>query len=260
METDILTQCSGRSAALHLRSHSSLCSLRCALLSNLSHWSEYSISYAGVLSAFILVILANIVLYYFVVNQTQHWVYGENSLMENLQAAVAVIAGLTALLLPKQGNHFLKVVGYAFAFLGLAIFLREVDVERLPYDIPALLLWLGHGLGRNLMLVIVLALVLWQATPLIKTIKNNFLEMIPTPAGLLMGSSFILLLLSDVFEKNIIGGANHVFYEELMELDAYFLFLFAALFIRTSFERFGKNTISQKPSIEYDIDSIQQLA
>ena len=50
METDILTQCSGRSAALHLRSHSSLCSLRCALLSNLSHWSEYSISYAGVLS------------------------------------------------------------------------------------------------------------------------------------------------------------------------------------------------------------------
>ena len=54
METDILTQCSGRSAALHLRSHSSLCSLRCALLSNLSHWSEYSISYAGVLMYFIL--------------------------------------------------------------------------------------------------------------------------------------------------------------------------------------------------------------
>ena len=213
-----------------------------------------------VISTLVIMILANAALYYYVVTQAHHWIYGENSLMENMQAGLAVLAGLTALVLPKQGNHFLKVVGYAFAFLGLAIFLREVDVERLPYDVPAVLLWLGHGFGRNLMLVVILAVVIWQATPLFKTIKSNFLEIILTPTGLLMGSSFILLLLSDVFEKSILGGANHVFYEELMELDAYFLFVFAALFINTSFEKFGKNTISQKSSIEYVMGSTQQPA
>ena len=194
------------------------------------------------LSSFAVILLANALLYHFVVTQANYWIYGENSLLENMQALIALTAGLIGLFQPKNNNHLLRVVGYSFAFLGLAIFLREVDVEKLPYDIPALLLWLGHGTGRNIVLVILLSLIIWQAKSLLSTIKNNFKPLLFSPAGRLMASSFILLLLSDLFEKSIIGGAQHVFYEELMELDAYFLFLFAALVIRPSFA--GLNTES----------------
>ncbi len=49
-----------------------------------------------------------------------------------------------------------------------------------------------------------------------------------------MMSAFLLLLLSDVFEKSILGGHYHVFYEELMELNGYFLFLVAAMHLKAS--------------------------
>ncbi len=189
---------------------------------------------------FLAIILAvNAVLYYFAISQQQSWLYDENALMENLQAATALCAGFIALILPKQNNHLAKVAGYAFGFLGLAIFLREVDVERLPYDIPAFLVWLGHGIGRNLMLVVLLALVLWQTKPVTGLIKNNLGALITTPVGLLMGSALAVLLLSDLFERGVIGGASHVFYEELMELNGFALFLFASTLIRSSFEKFG---------------------
>ncbi len=183
--------------------------------------------------------LANALMYYFVITQAHHWIYDENSLLENIQALVALIAGFAGLLQFKNNNHLLRVIGYAFAFLGLAVFLREVDVERLPYDIPALLLWLGHGFGRNIMLVILLSLVLWQAKPLFSTIRENFRPLIFSSTGLLMTGSFLLLLLSDLFEKSILGGALHVFYEEMIELDAYILFLIAALTYRYSLSSFN---------------------
>ena len=183
---------------------------------------------------FALGLLANGLLYFFAVQNNVEWLYSENALMENVQAIVALIAAMVGLITCIRYQGLTSAAAFACAVLGWSIFLREVDVERLHYNIPQALVWLGHGIGRNSMLLILWIGVFWQIKKQFASIKQNFRSLVFSPSGKLLLISFGLLILSDLFEKHILGGLHHVFYEELMELDAFLLFLLAALLIKIS--------------------------
>ena len=151
----------------------------------------------------------------------------EDALMENLQAlllAFGALVSVGAAVLPHR-----RQMRFVLLTLGLMLFaflLREMDVEK--YDLPVLLVALGSGAGRNL-LIAGLGLVL-----LIVWLKN-YRSLWPTIADYLKHDACLWLYLglgcylaSYLFDKNLLATPEAVGYfpEELCENAAtYFLAL-----------------------------------
>ena len=75
----------------------------------------------------------------------------EDDLMENQQAmalAIGVLISSSGLFLPD--SRYPRFVFYVLTSFLLALFLREVDIDR--FDLPGILIALGSGSGRNLLL------------------------------------------------------------------------------------------------------------
>lgn len=154
----------------------------------------------------------------------------ENGLMENLQAlalALGTLVSVAGMLLPDR--RYPRFFFFVLTFMLLALFLREVDVER--FDLPAILIFLGSGTGRNLLLAgaALLALAvfikdyknLWPAAVALLTHRDCY----PFYLGVL------LYLAGDVFEKHwfALSRQSSVFLEELCENAATGCFLWGVL-------------------------------
>ena len=88
--------------------------------------------------------------FYGVIGLSDFDIFDENNLLENTQAFVLMFVFFLYLLPlfdPLRGD---KLIAVFFAILTLAFLLRELDIEK--FDLPKILILLGSGNGRNILL------------------------------------------------------------------------------------------------------------
>ena len=151
-------------------------------------------------------------------------IFDENNLLENTQAIVLMFVFflfLRPLFDPLRGDRLIAVF---FAILTLAFLLRELDIEK--FDLPKILILLGSGNGRNILLasgfLSTLGFALFKFRyylDLARCFLRNRTGFVTLIAGL-------FLIVGDMFEK--IDVPYHVLYEESLELLGYAFLLSAA--------------------------------
>lgn len=151
----------------------------------------------------------------------------EDHELENYQVILLFISGavyLQTLFYAQKGQKLFPAAG---ALLCFSFILRELDVEK--FDLPEIIILLGHGIGRNIMLI---GLWLLLAALFVRNSKHYLriaVNLLMTRSALLMVAGGLLLILGDLFEDKIFGVTFHQLYEELSELNGYFFILLAAL-------------------------------
>jgi membrane-associated PAP2 superfamily phosphatase len=159
----------------------------------------------------------------YVLNQTS--IYAENRFLENAQVFILALAGLIFSLPIAYQKRTDKLLLLFFAFLCLSFILREVDVEEL--NIPNILIYIGSGIGRNVLVVAgfvsILSCAIYNITHY-KTVLRNFLLSID---GVLIIIAGVLLFVGEYFE-DAHSLSHNVFLEEATELLSYVLILLVA--------------------------------
>ncbi len=161
---------------------------------------------------------------YFVIVRDMSQLYQENGLLENIQVILLLLT-MSFLFLQfyfrVNSHRFFSLAGL---FLCLVFILRELDVEKL--DVPQIIIVLGSGSGRNVLLV-VLGLVLFvYAVRHIDAIRKLAQEYVYTISSLTVLMGFLFLISGGIFDKAIIVKEHNQFFEEILELTGYYL-LFA---------------------------------
>jgi len=154
------------------------------------------------------------------------WAFGmrqiadEDNLMENMQAVVILFSIAVFVTQALRVGSTQRLTLWAAAWLSLSFLLRELDIEDTP-GMPALLVDLGSGSGRNWMLaggwllILVLTLIhVYRARPVLMNLVQTWLR---SPAFLLMVSAATLLVLGEFFEKGLSHWWANAFFEELSE-------------------------------------------
>jgi hypothetical protein len=159
----------------------------------------------------------------------------EDHSLENVQVILLFISGLVYLrtvFSVRKGHKLFPCTG---ALLCLSFILRELDIEK--HDLPQAIILLGHGLGRNILLISLWLLI----TALFLRNYKHYLEiaayLLKTRSTRFMVMGGLLLIVGDLFEDGIFGVAAYQFYEELSELDGYFFILLASLSLFFDLER-----------------------
>lgn len=152
-------------------------------------------------------------------------VYAENGLLENLQAVLLVSACMIFISAIIRGQRSDKLILFACALLCYGFFLRELDVQKL--DVPALLILLGSGIGRNLTLLLATLLVLVMAGRNARHYGRAIRAYLRLPLFWLFVAAAVVLYSGDYFETAD-ALQHHEFFEEGLELLAYGLILLAA--------------------------------
>lgn len=154
----------------------------------------------------------------------------ENALMENLQAlslALGALFSSVGLFLPNRRQP--RLFFYVLAVLLLGLFLREVDVDRL--DLPGILIAVGSGTGRNLLLAA-------AALPAMVVLVRDFKTLWPAACSLLCSRECLFFYLGvgfylagDLFDKQLIPAqrGTSLFLEELCENAATGFFLWGTI-------------------------------
>jgi len=162
----------------------------------------------------------------FVLNQST--IYAENGVLENIQV-LTLVASFVAFLFPlKDSDREGKLLFCWFSFLCLSFILREVDVEDL--DVPSVLIAIGSGTGRNLILAIgFIGMGIYGLFNLAyyKQVARSF---VISKAGLLFFIAGVLLYIGGYFE-NLGFIHHHVFWEEAIELSGYMALFLSALLL-----------------------------
>jgi len=151
-------------------------------------------------------------------------VYAENNLLESTQALTLALALVFFLVPIFDSVRNDRLIAVFMSLLSLGFILRELDVEQ--FDLPNILILLGSGKGRNLLLGTGLLLTL--ATALFKfryylSLSRCFFR---HGAGIATLFAGLFLVIGDMFEK--IDIPYHVLYEESLELVGYAILLLAA--------------------------------
>ena len=117
-----------------------------------------------------------------------------------------------------------RLIAVFLSLLSLGFILRELDVEQ--FDLPNLLILLGSGKGRNLLLGTGLLLTLVTALFKFRYYLSLSRCFFRHGAGIATLFAGLFLVVGDIFEK--IDIPYHVLYEESLELVGYAILLLAA--------------------------------
>jgi hypothetical protein len=151
-------------------------------------------------------------------------VFGENHLLENLQA-LTLFAVLAVCLVPIfQSHRSDRLLCIFFAWLTIGFLLREIDVDEL--NVHAFFVKWGAGSGRNLLLALALAAMSVMALMRLRFYLDLAKQFLVSAPGITALKSGVLLIAGDICEK--VAFAHHVFFEEVFELVAYAVLLRAA--------------------------------
>ncbi|MFT4826237.1 hypothetical protein [Congregibacter sp.] len=156
-------------------------------------------------------------------------VYAENNLLENLQALTIVAIFAVFMVSVFQSHRADRLLGVFFAWLAVAFFLREVDMDRL--GLPAFFEQWGAGSGRDLLLMVTLAAIVIPAL-----LRWNFYiklskQFLVSASGVMTLLCGFLLIAGEICEKA--EFPHHVLFEEVLESIAYIILLRAAVsFVR----------------------------
>ena len=159
----------------------------------------------------------------YVLNQTS--IYAENRLLENAQVFTLALAGFVFFRPIAYQKRTDKLLLLFFAFLCLSFILREVDVEDL--NIPIILIYIGSGIGRNVLVVAGFISILFCAIYNITHYKTVLRDFLLSIEGVLIIIAGILLFVGEYFE-DAHSLSHNVFLEEATELLSYVLILLVA--------------------------------
>ena len=144
-------------------------------------------------------------------------VFGENNILENLQA-LTLLAVIAVYITPIfQAQRMDKLLCVFFVWLAIFFLLREVDVDRL--NVHDFLQQWGAGSGRNLLLGLGLASMVLLALMKLRFYISLAKSFVSSAAGIMAMKAGALLLVGDLCEK--LTFTHNVFYEEIFELIAY---------------------------------------
>lgn len=151
-------------------------------------------------------------------------VFGENHLLENLQALtlLAVLTVYMVSVLQSRRNDRLLCV--FFVWLTVGFLLREVDIDELNFS--AFLVQWGSGSGRNLLLALAFGTMVITALIRLRFYIGLARQFLVSKPGVMTLASGVLLIVGDICEK--VSFTHHVFFEEVFELIAYAVLLRAA--------------------------------
>ena len=151
-------------------------------------------------------------------------VFKENGLLENTQAFTLTITLL--FFLAPMFNRFRsdRLLAVFFSFLTLGFILRELDIET--FDLPNILILLGSGQGRNLLLAVGILSTLGCALFKFRYYLDLSICFVRSRTGFAALSAGIFCLVGDFFEN--VQISHNVLYEESFELMGYSLLLLAA--------------------------------
>jgi hypothetical protein len=151
-------------------------------------------------------------------------VFKENGLLENTQAFTLTITLL--FFLAPMFNRFRsdRLLAVFFSFLTLGFILRELDIET--FDLPNILILLGSGQGRNLLLAVGILSTLGCALFKFRYYLDLSICFVRSRTGFAAIGAGIFLVVGDIFENVQIPFS--VLYEESLELMGYSLLLLAA--------------------------------
>ena len=112
------------------------------------------------------------------------------------------------------------------SWLCLNFVLREVDVEN--YDVPGWMIFIGSGMGRNLILLAGYVAIFMAASLKMKYYFGQSLRFLRSKEAFLLILGGVFLILGLVFEKYW-DVPHHEFWEELMEFVGYFLIVLSSI-------------------------------
>lgn len=156
----------------------------------------------------------------------------EDGLMENLQVLeLMAVIGLSAAGLVMDAHRHGRWPLWLACLAGVTVLLREVDVERL--DLPQVLILLGSGGGRNLLIGLAWVLTLTQLWRRRDRAWPQLMAALRSPACLLAMAGVTCYVLGWPFDKGLLplDKGHHLFVEELLESCATFLLALAALWL-----------------------------
>jgi hypothetical protein len=159
----------------------------------------------------------------------------ENHALENNQVIMLFICGAVYLQTLFDTQKDRKLFPCAGALLCLSFILRELDVEK--FDLPQIIILIGHGLGRNIMLIGLWLLVIVLFIRNYKHYLEFSIYLLMTRSALLMIAGGLLLFVGNLFEDRVFSVNYHQLYEELSELTAYSLILLASLNLSADLQR-----------------------
>lgn len=151
-------------------------------------------------------------------------VYGENNLLENTQVLTLLLTLIlfTLPILDRFRND--RLLSIFFSFLALGFILRELDVEK--FDLPSIMITLGSGEGRNIILAIGVLSTLAYALFKFRYYLDLAICFIRGRTGFATLAAGLFLVIGDIFENFQIQ--HHILYEESFELVGYSVLLMAA--------------------------------
>jgi hypothetical protein len=156
----------------------------------------------------------------------------ENGILENTQAAMIFLMIVFFVMTAKMCDKKIwQIFFFSFALLSVTFFLREVDVE--DFDLPAIVIWMGGGFGRNLILgtLWLFFFILYYLN--FSSLLHIFKKWLPSPPGLTMVLGFFFLFAAVPFDNKWVPLElnTYRFFEEMLELTGYLMMLISAMTI-----------------------------
>lgn len=152
--------------------------------------------------------------------------YADNGLIENFQAVLLTIACLVYLAAAAFGRKSNQLIHLFCSVLCLSFLLREVDAE--DFNLPRAVVFLGHGIGRNTMLVTAFIAIAVYAALHRSYYMNAVVRFTKSRTGRLLIAGGLFLLIGGLLDQTN-RPLHHEFYEEIAELLGYIFILLSAI-------------------------------
>ncbi len=183
------------------------------------------------LFAFMLLSLLFVNICLFLAGRVHLELFAENSAIENVEVSFLILGLFTFI----HGLWFCHTMSIAACGLTICLgfVLRELDIEE--FDFAHWIIFLGSGIGRNVLLAvlgifsIVLFLKQMSISKLVDLLKTNF--------AVCIYMVFCFLVLSWIFDKKVFALKYNLIFEELSELNAYFLIVVSSIIYHFEYKR-----------------------
>ncbi len=176
----------------------------------------------------LLFLAANGIFAYLVIFFEYHHLHDENSLMENVQALLLATGCFCYLLLLAGNTRNVRLINGALSLLCFSFTLRELDIEHLP--VPALIRLLGSGHGRTILLLFLWGFLFRFWIVSIPEKKKFVVNFVQTRKFYLLFLALLMLIGSALIDSKTISIPHPRLFEELLEINAYFLIVLPALY------------------------------
>jgi len=169
----------------------------------------------------------DIVAAYLVIGLEMTQLHEENGLLENIQVlllALTIAAFFLQLYFRKNSHRIFPLSG---SFLCLVFILRELDVEKL--NVPQIFIILGSGSGRNILMAVLGVSLLIYAIFNFRSIRLLLPQFFLKTSSLTILAGVLFLVSGGLFDKEIIETVHYQFFEEILEVNGYYLMLAGAV-------------------------------